>query len=200
MELISEKFLCKECGYALDQCNGVHKKQLDREKISKALNQFEADVRANERMSNAQKDYVVNQIRYAVELLIDFSETIRDGYGLGYGLRLDPEKLTEMGKPIVHGSRLNVMGVQDALLAAGQDLASLLFDWNLRDKITDVIEEFYGLSFSGLKIYPKAKHKLTGAEVYVTSNHHWDTNVGIMFDGKYEGLTKIKFEEEYELC
>lgn len=197
MELIPEQFRCKTCGYALDQCYGQHEPQLDRAKINKALDTLEAEIKVKKTLSDAQKHYIVRSIRLAVDMLIQMGDCIRSGEGLGYGCKL-PQK-TEAGEDMTHGARMDVMGVQDQFLAAGQGFSSLLFRWDVREDILYVIETFYGVSFSGLKVYGEAKNKLTGEKVYVAHNNSWDTNVSILNNGKYIGLTRQKFEEDYEV-
>lgn len=57
--------------------------------------------------------------------------------------------------------------LRDELVAVGQRYSSILWLGNLRDKIVDPIEHTYGISFSGLSVWPEATDTTDGSTVYI---------------------------------
>jgi hypothetical protein len=105
-----------------------------------------------------------------------------------------------MGEGVTHGSRGNVNSIQEAYVAAGQSFTSLLFGWNLRDKITDKIEYAYGISFSGLRIHKAVTHKETGEVAYVLFDcrqRHGGDKMSLAIKGKWASMPLEEFTKTY---
>jgi hypothetical protein len=106
-----------------------------------------------------RRDFHINQIHWMVKQLLYIGSTIRQYQAI------DTEEWW-------HKGGRSCIGLLDQLVVAGQSLTSTLFSCNLRDKITDKIENFYGINFSGLYIARRYKNTNDGTEVYVWTRMH----------------------------
>ena len=110
------------------------------EKIELALKEHDEGVMNCPSYKNDEsRAFVIKQVHYATSQVLYLAREIHNNINLrswsNHG-RIPDNVLNEM-------------------LAWGQPLTSFLWLANLRDKIVDPIEYFYGISFSSLGIYPE---------------------------------------------
>jgi hypothetical protein len=120
------------------------------ETIQLALEAYAENVRKSG-MSVEVQSFTIRQVFRAANELLSIARTIRDTMAL---------RKTKDWRA--------VCGIHDELMTQGQRFSSLLWNVNLRDKVTDVIEEHYGLSFSGLRIYRHVLDKADNRPAFVS--------------------------------
>src|SRR3954468_3771238 len=82
------------------------------------------------------KQFIKVQVRFATMTLLRIAKTVRENAHL---------RKFEHGRPAAN--------LLNEMLTWGQPLASTLWLAGLREKVTDLIEYYYGISFSSLKIH-----------------------------------------------
>ncbi len=125
------------------------------EKVNKELAEYKAICAKSDRLKTLEaKFFVYNQAKYCADQLMELAKRIRENAHL---------------EAFEHSVRVTSDVLRD-MLAWGQPLASALFSFQLRERITDPIEHFYGVSFSALGIYPIVIDKTDGKECFVLYN------------------------------
>ena len=136
--------------------------------------------------SDFHKNFYINEVNKSVRRLLELCDAIR-------GFHDDnPDQW------FVRGSRSN-HNLIDSLVAQGQDITSMIWCCNLRDKITDPVESFYGINFSALQVKKRVWHKTTGKDYYM-SCHSGSTTTTISKDGHHQTIPTVDFERDYTAC
>ena len=134
------------------------------------------------------KDLTISHVESIVSQLLIISKQIRDNKNLP---TLTPRE-----------SRY-IYDINYGLLAIGQAIASDLFKLNLRDNISEVIENYYGIRYNSLKILNKVIDKdfvpvyFSGAyfyEEYLINN----PDISYCKDGKLLCMTRSNFITLFE--
>ena len=151
------------------------------EDFASAIQDVELLINNNTRMTPVQRAFAIRQIKKVVDDLIELAKNIRENYYLRK-----------------EGDWRSICGIQDYQLALGQCMTGFLWTIGLRDKITDVIERTYAISFSGLGIYPDYKNIEDGSIVYLLYRNDTSPNVSFYKDGKWNSMDKKDFDLKYK--
>lgn len=153
------------------------------EKIERALKKHDEGVMAYDRTTPEAKQFIIKQVHNAVERLHELAKEIRANV-----------ELFDFKHSRIPGNILTNM------TDWGQPLSSFLWVANLRDSVVDPIEQTYGVSFSGRRIYNAVKDKTDGKTVFVLydprSMRHGQ-NYTLSKDGDMFFVTLTEFDTNY---
>ena len=159
------------------------------EQIDAALTEYAEVVKNSQRIkSDVGRCFVLTAATDAANRLLQLAKTIRENVHLKRWME--------------HGRTPD--DVINDMIAWGQPLASYLFKCNLREKITDKIEQAYGINFSGLRLFPQVIDKSDGKLVFVAYNPreflrvNSDDKVSLLKDGEYKFVSLSEFDANYK--
>jgi hypothetical protein len=149
------------------------------QKLKPVLDKFNEDTDKSN-YTDEVKTWVKKEVALCVERMINGSINLRKTSHINYQRNI-PNRMR---------------WVIEAWQEIGQTDASLLFKLGLREKITDLISHYYGIDFSGLRVWRSAKDK-DGNIIYIAYNSPDCESVTYVCGGEMKFMNRKDFLANY---